>query len=58
MQTFIEFVVSLMAVLFAAILAQAGVDTEPRHHESREIHRTTDCSDQPDVALSTTNQDC
>lgn len=58
MQSFIEFIVSLLAMLFAAVLAQIGLEAEPRHHESREIHRTTDCPDQRDVAISTANQDC
>ena len=58
MQSFIEFLIGLMAILITAILSQLGMDPEPRRESPREIHRTSDCSEPAVLSISTANQDC
>ncbi|MBN8553707.1 MAG: hypothetical protein J0L52_12530 [Caulobacterales bacterium] len=58
MQTFIDFLIGVVAALLTAILAQLGLDLDQRPAESREIHRTVDCAEGPPATVSTANQEC
>lgn len=56
MQTVIEFIAGLVALLAAAALAQLGVDLERRTPEPREVHRISDCPEpaaQPPAVAAT-----
>lgn len=57
MQAFIEFIAGLVVMLAAAVLAQFGLDSEPRRQPDREIHRT-DCPEASAIRISGSAEDC
>ena len=60
MQTFVNLIAGLVALIAAAALSQFGVDLQIPSSPDREVHRTADC---PDAAAASsvakdTRRDC
>lgn len=51
MQALIQLIISIIAMMAAAVLAQFGLNLDAREAPQREIHRVRDCGETGTTAL-------